>query len=398
MRIVFTAVITAILFCGLSSRAVADQKPVKVFVLVGQSNMQGHAKISTLSHIGMDPRAMRLQLAIESDNGVPRVFDDIWISSLSTSGVRTGMLTAGFGADENKIGPELTFGIFTQQRLGQPIVIIKTAWGGKSLHTDFRSPSAGPFQFSEQQIQRFNQQNKDVDAIKAEKKKATGHYYRQMIQHVQKVLANLKDVYPDYDAADGYELSGMVWFQGWNDMVDGGIYPDRGKPGGYEAYSKLLAHFIRDVRKDLASPKLPFVIGVMGVGGPVDQYLPSQQRYSAIHQGFRDAMAAPAELPEFKGNVKTVLTEKYWDLELHLLRAKEAKVKQEVNKLKKEGKLDRAAVQVAEEELRAKEFTDRETQILKAGVSNAEYHYLGCAKIMAQIGKAFSDALAVDEN
>ena len=28
--------------------------------------------------------------------------------------------------------------------LGEPILIIKAAWGGKSLHTDFRPPSAGP--------------------------------------------------------------------------------------------------------------------------------------------------------------------------------------------------------------------------------------------------------------
>ena len=30
----------------------------------------------------------------------------------------------------------------------QPVLIIKTAWAGKSLHTDFRSPSAGPYQMS----------------------------------------------------------------------------------------------------------------------------------------------------------------------------------------------------------------------------------------------------------
>ena len=57
-----------------------------------------------------------------------------------------GRLTAGFGAKEEgqRIGPEFTFGIYMQKRLDQPILIIKTAWGGKSLHTDFRPPSAGP--------------------------------------------------------------------------------------------------------------------------------------------------------------------------------------------------------------------------------------------------------------
>jgi len=26
---------------------------------------------------------------------------------------------------------------------------------------------------------------------------------------------------PNYDKSRGYELTGLVWFQGWNDMVDG---------------------------------------------------------------------------------------------------------------------------------------------------------------------------------
>ena len=39
------------------------------------------------------------------------------------------------------------------------------------------------------------------------------------------------------------------------------------KPGGYDLYAELLGHLIRDVRKDLSAPKMPFVIGVMGIGG-----------------------------------------------------------------------------------------------------------------------------------
>ena len=31
-----------------------------------------------------------------------------------------------------------------EKRLGEPVLIIKTAWGGRSLHTDFRPPIAGP--------------------------------------------------------------------------------------------------------------------------------------------------------------------------------------------------------------------------------------------------------------
>ena len=55
--------------------------------------------------------------------------------------------------------------------------------------------------------------------------------------HVKHVLADLKRVCPDYDEKAGYDLRGFVWFQGWNDMVDRGTYPQRDKPGGYAEYS-----------------------------------------------------------------------------------------------------------------------------------------------------------------
>jgi len=35
--------------------AMAAQKPLQVFILAGQSNMHGQAKVSTFEHIGMDP-------------------------------------------------------------------------------------------------------------------------------------------------------------------------------------------------------------------------------------------------------------------------------------------------------------------------------------------------------
>ena len=75
-----------------------------------------------------------------------------------------------------------------------------------------------------------------------------------------------------YDGATGYEVAGLVWFQGWNDLVDTQTYPESNKPGGFDAYTETLAHFIRDVRKEFSAPKMPFVIGVMGVGGPVESY------------------------------------------------------------------------------------------------------------------------------
>lgn len=385
------------LFSILLLAAPLHAKPLQVFILAGQSNMQGHAKVSTFEHVGMDPATKPMLAEIIGSDGQPKVCERVWISSIGCADTeQTGKLTAGFGASQNgpKIGPEFTFGLYMQKFTDAPILLIKTSWGGKSLNTDFRPPSAGPYVFNETQLATMQKQGKDIAAIKAAKEKETGAYYRLMIEHVKKVLADIKRVVPSYDASQGYELAGFAWFQGWNDMVDQGTYPNRDKPGGYNAYSTVMADFIRDVRKDLNAPKLPFVIGVMGVGGPTSEYGPAEQRYKATHQNFRDAMAAPASLPEFKGNVAAIRTEQYWDRELKAARTKENEAKEKAKKLAKEQKLKPAEERALTEKMRAESLTERERLILEKGVSNAEFHYLGSAKILGGIGKGLAEAMA----
>ena len=392
--------ISILIFTALSIHAAP--KPLKIYLLVGQSNMQGHAAERTLEHLGMDPKTAPLLKAIRNADGTAKVQKNVWISSIEPSlesGEKHGRLTVGYGAGGRgpKIGPELTFGITMQNHVGEPILLIKTSWGGKSLNTDFRSPSAGPYKFNPQQLENFKKRGKDVAEARKEKTERTGVYYRLMLEHIHKVLADIRRVYPDYDAKAGYELAGFVWFQGWNDMVDGSTYPTRGQPGSYDAYSKNLAHFIRDVRRDLKSPKLPFVIGVMGAGGPIAKYGPDQKRYAGIHGEFRKAMAAPAKLPEFKGNVTAVFTENYWDLQLSELVNRNGKVNAKRRELSKDQTLTREQRDKAVANYTGKLFTKRELKILQTGTSNAAYHYLGSAKILAQIGKAFANALAAME-
>ncbi|MHC5003746.1 MAG: sialate O-acetylesterase [Planctomycetota bacterium] len=384
---------------GQRAGPVGAEGPLKVFILAGQSNMQGHAHVRTFDAMALDPRTAPILEQMRGPDGAPRVCERVWISSIgSAEEERVGPLTVGFGASARgpKIGPELTFGISMEKLLDEPMLIIKTAWGGKSLHTDFRPPGAGPYRFNESQLKALRNQGKDVEAETAARAKASGAYYRLMIDHVRAVLADIGRVYPHYDPEQGHELAGFVWFQGWNDMVDRGVYPDRGKPGGYDDYSRLLAQLIRDVRNDLAAPDMPFVIGVMGVGGPIEQYGPEQQRYKGIHQNFRMAMAAPASLPEFKGTVVAVTTADCWDMELVALKARERTIKPRADEIRtamKEGRLSRGDGEAALDELYRETFTDRDLVILRESVSNAEYHYLGSARIMAQIGKAFAEAM-----
>lgn len=104
-------------------------------------------------------------------------------------------------------------------------------------------------------------------------------------------------------------------------------------------------------------------------------------------------MAAPAKLPEFKGNVATVLAEKYWDPELKAARAKEAGIKQRMKKQAKDGNLKPAEEKAATEKALAEGLTERERLVLEKGISNAEFHYLGSAKILGGVGKGLAEAM-----
>ncbi len=402
---IFTSTLLAVLLATAGS-VLAQSKPLRVFILAGQSNMEGHAKVETFDYIGDDPATAPLLKQMRGSDGKPTVCEKAWISYYTGSGESNaegfGKLTAGYGSrqkpseDGGKIGPEFTFGLTMDAAFDEPVLIIKTAWGGKSLHTDFRSPSAGPYLLSEWQKQNYPKQEghgipKDFEKWKADKIKETGVYYRLMIEHVKRVLGDPKRVCPAYDPAAGYEIAGFVWLQGWNDMVDGHTYPNHGKPDRFDLYSELLSHFIRDVRRDLSVPKMPFVIGVMGVGGA---------KAGSDVVAFRAAMTAPALLPEFKGNVTAVPTAPFWSEELGAIDEKYDKVRQMSyyldSKHKDYANADGSMTPEQKREhlkkFEADLISSAEVALWKRGASNAGYHYLGCAKTFALMGKAFAEA------
>ncbi len=400
LAVSFAAAVTV----ALASSSPAAAQKLQVYILAGQSNMQGHAKTSTLDYLADDPATAPLLERLRP-NGKPVVRDDVWISYLTGGrggdGVGAGPLTFGYGARSQatepgeKIGPELAFGVTVGDATDDPVLLIKTAWGGKSLNTDFRPPSAGPYVFDAAQRERLEAQGKWESAA-AKRRAATGVYYRKMIEHVRAVLADPGKVCPKYDPEAGFEIAGFVWFQGWNDMVDRGTYPNRGKPGGYDAYSEVMAHFIRDVRKDLGVPELPFVIGVMGVNGK----LKPGERYTPVHGSFREAMAAPARLPEFAGTVAAVRTAPFWDAKLQEIAELQGKVQGMSRKLKRQAKDGPNADGSMTPAQQKKWLADYRNEVVGAereaiwrrGASNAGYHYLGAAKTLMQIGEAFGEA------
>ena len=397
-------------FCFLvlvatASGAWAADRPLKVFILAGQSNMQGHANVSTFDDMANDPKTALLLKDLRDKDGHPTVCDKVWITSVGCLGnayddlsEQTGKLTAGFGAGGKvNIGPEFTFGLTLQKHLDEPVLIIKTAWGGRSLHTDFRSPSGGSFVLAKETQKLWDENPKGAHGVPkvedrpkfwAEKAAATGVYYREMIAITKKVLEDIKRVVPDYDEKQGYELAGFIWFQGFNDLVDGGVYPNQGKAGGYDLYADLLGHLIRDVRKDLSAPKLPFVIGVMGIDG-----LKGDTMGAMMH--FREAQRKPTTLDEFQGNVVAVETAPFWDDDLQSFADRRERLHNKLeegfrtaNPTPTEPEKDAARKKAMDEE-----FKPDELKRLNTGVSNGGYHYLGAAKILAPIGQAFAEAV-----
>jgi alpha-galactosidase len=153
----------------------------------------------------------------------------------------------------------------------------------------------------------------------------------------------------------------------------------------------VFAQFIRDVRSDLKSPQLPFVVGVLGVGGPIAPADADPKKGGAKY--FREAMAAAANLPEFKGTVVNVLTENYWDPLQGAADKKKGEIKGKIEKMKKDGhKFAKGEEQAMFEQLMKEACTPAELEALK-GMSNQGYHYLGSAKILGGIGKAFAEAM-----
>ncbi len=259
------------------SSATAAPKPLKVYILAGQSNMQGKAGVRTIERLNMTEDSKQMYMDMNVKNGLPSAPKDVYgvyfggdhmsRKKASPLSVMKGPLKPGYEGEmtsKSTFGPEYTFGIYMQKHLNEPILIVKIAWGGRNLIEQFRPPSAGKYLTLTGKVIG---EEKVMDGHG----NPIGHYYNTVIKRVNEVLADPGKYHPAYKKADGYEIAGFVWFQGFNDLVGPYPYkdPKQGKKSGkdYSEYSRLLGLFIKDIRKDLKTPKMPFVIGVMGIGG-----------------------------------------------------------------------------------------------------------------------------------
>ncbi|MEA1876334.1 MAG: sialate O-acetylesterase [Bacteroidota bacterium] len=259
-----------------------SQSKVRVFVLAGQSNMEGYGIIEDHEN---DPGSLIDVIQNDVDGNWTEIGEVGNWNSLEGASlyfarhedtIRTNV-TVGQGAYPNLIGAELMFAHKVDEYYDDPVLIIKTAWGGKNLAVDFRPPSAGG---------------------------ETGESYKSMIQIVQDVTKNIETEFPDMGVTD-FEISGFAWFQGWNDGASDSYLNE---------YESNLYHLVNGVRNDLGNPDLPVVIASSGHGGfelSTDLWVQNMQNIVSVAQenvGCNDSL--------FGGRVGFVNTKQYYlDLE-----------------------------------------------------------------------------------
>ena len=173
----------------------------------------------------------------------------------------------------NSIGPEVGFGHVMGTFHDEQVLLIKTAMGNRALGFDFRPPSSG-------RTQPTNQ----WESLE----------YKLMVEGVRKTLDQIAKIVPGYQG-QGYEMAGFGWFQG---------HKDQGTTK--EEYEKNLVNLINDLRKEFKAPKMPAVVATVGFGGyrMADVFRPIWAAQMAVGD--------PKQHPEFAGTVASVDTRDFW--------------------------------------------------------------------------------------
>ena len=264
----FRFISLAVLFATALPLQLCAAPPIDIYILAGQSNMQGQGVVDldhpkyynggrgTLARVMLEPRNINRFKHIRDNKGDWVVRGDVWCRYQTEKELKKGRLTIGFTGypGSHHIGPEFQFGHVIGNATKAPVLLIKTAWGGKSLYKDFRPPSSGG---------------------------TVGPYYTKMIAEVRQGLAAIPKDFPAIGTRR-YKLAGFVWFQGWNDI----FAPDEER----SQYSEHLINLIKDVRREFDRPALPVVIGELGnLGDKAGTNLVAirnEQRAASEHKAF----------------------------------------------------------------------------------------------------------------
>lgn len=277
-------------------------KPVKVFIIMGQSNTLEMGKVGGADKDGT------LEHATKTLNLYPFLVDDAgsWTTRQDVRNVSVMQKRGNMGVyrndwltiSGNKIGIEIGIGHHLGNHLDEPVMVLKSSIGNRALGWDLLPPGSEGFEFTDA---------KDVTWVhpgykgspekwkKGEEPKKIGWYagkqYDDDTGNAKKILADLDKYYP---GAKGYEVAGFLWWQGDRDSRSAALS---------SRYETNLAHLIKQLRKDFDAPDAKFVTASLG-----------QTKKGATDGGGKilDAMLAvdgeSGKYPEFKGNVAAVYT------------------------------------------------------------------------------------------
>ncbi len=268
-----------------------------------------------------------------------------------------GPLSVGYGAGITKIGPEYGVGITLERLVDAPILLVKCSWGNTSIASDWRALSLDGVETATEKAVREAWNKSGAEKAKQNGREFTPRSARQKtgklgyamgmaMPQVEKVLADPGKYHPEYDPEAGYEVAGLVWFQG---------YSDKDNP----AYGELLAQLIRDFRKKAKTPELPVVCGTLGM---------ASFKHAAFLEEANRGMLQTAKMPDLAGKVDVVNTAPYFSLEFDVL--------QQVRQLEDNSPEYQKAVAAAR------------------GKSNVGFHYHGSAKCFLLMGDAMGRSLA----
>jgi alpha-galactosidase len=280
---------------------------IKVFFLAGQSNMVGNGNVETgtgslRDQVNTNPAKYgHLVDAFQDWTTRPDVW--VWSRTGNASGAITTDTTGDLGVAGNTFGPEVGIGKVLGDHYDEQVVLIKTAWGGKSLYQDFRPPSAGPIP------------TEITDYLDANKKDASyGTHYNLMVNAMQEALSDVATRY----AGQTIEIEGLLWHQGWNDRANlTQVADDNTRFAGLAVpeYESNLNHLIADLRSALETPDLKVVIGTSGMGDdsifdPANRENPNFKiKPNAFAQ---DLVAAQLAVGDADANAAAVDTHPFW--------------------------------------------------------------------------------------
>lgn len=275
-----------------------EPKPLRVFILMGQSNMVGMGDIGpegTPGTLATLAKGGRYPFLLD-DEGKWICRDDVWCVK-TTVGQTQGWLKPGYGANAKMIGPELGFGWVMGQVFDETVLLIKASQGNRSLGWDFLPPASKRFTFNGRTYAGYR--DTPDSWVEGEEKKPVNWYagkqYDDCVRDVHEVLDDLPKFFPDYKN-QGYEVSGFVWWQGHKDQ----------NPAHASRYEQNVVRLIECLRAEFHAPKAPFVLATIGFNG-----------WKLAGPGLTVAEAQlavgdPKKHPEFAGKVATVEARGFW--------------------------------------------------------------------------------------